>query len=199
MDSQPYEHRQVKATLSDALELLDLPLSLLHTFVQKWYSKNFEVVLQTTPLPRSNADPANATKHNRVLRIRDPRAKRYGWSPSSRTENSDVGPLSSGKRAGDTRPWWVDRPRPTLAVRSPNLNVSREELARREWPQSPVSSASCGPDTPDMNECWNDRAGNTGSYWDESFDPPDVVGKEDGVGHKLASQMRKGLKAMFSS
>lgn len=161
--------------------------------------------MQTTSLPRGNVASAKslAGKYTRVARIRDPRSKRYGWNPT-RTENHKVGPTAGGK-AGDVRPWWVDRPLATLGIRS--TNVSREELARREWPQSPVysplSSTSSGPSTPDAkcnySENWN-RAG--GLCWGEPASSVPGALEKGGPGrveHKLASQMRRGLKAMFSS
>ncbi|KAG8715404.1 hypothetical protein FRC11_004304 [Ceratobasidium sp. 423] len=177
----PYEHREIKSTLSDAHDLLDLPLPKLHSFVQQWCSNNFEVVLQTAPLPRST-QPRVAKHEPKVLRIKDPRTRRYGWTPTKTNENQSServkGSLNLSSRVGE---------RPKL-FQFRSTNVSREELARREWPLSPMtmrsstSASSHGPSTPCSN-------------WDESFDSIDSDPTSSGL---LGQRLKKGLKAFFS-
>ncbi|CAE6384824.1 unnamed protein product [Rhizoctonia solani] len=174
----PYEHREIKTTLPDAHDLLDLPLRQMHSLVQQWCSNNFEVVLQTAPLPRSSQTQVPEAK---VLRIRDPRTKRYGWTPARTCED-----LSCEKFKGVTLSLRL-RGRPKFFRSS--TNVSREELARREWPLSPVTICSVSTDSHrPMTPC---------SQWDDSFGANADL--DEPSGSVFGQRLKKGLKAMFSS
>ncbi|KAH7344115.1 hypothetical protein B0J17DRAFT_714253 [Rhizoctonia solani] len=178
----PYEHREIKSTVLDAHDLLDVPLPKLHSLVQQWYSNNFEVVLQTTPLPRSS-QPQVAEHEPKVLRIRNPRVKRYGWTPAKTCDELNTEKL---KASWSLSLRMTERPK-LFQFRS--TNVSREELARREWPLSPVTVCSVstadshGPSTPCSN-------------WDDSFESLDSDEAPSGF---FGQRLKKGLKAFFSS
>ncbi|CAE6422444.1 unnamed protein product [Rhizoctonia solani] len=176
----PYEHREIKSTVSDAYDLLDLSLPKLRPLVQQWYSNNFEVVLQTTPLPRSGQP--RVTEHEpRVLRIRNPRAKRYGWTPAKTCEELNAeklkGSLNLSLRLGE---------RPKL-FQFRSTHVSKEELARREWPLSPVTLCSVSTDS---------QGPSTPSNWDESFES---MGSDENSSSLFGQRLKKGLKAFFSN
>ncbi|CUA77172.1 hypothetical protein RSOLAG22IIIB_06546 [Rhizoctonia solani] len=179
---QPYEHDKVKSTISDARDLLDLPLAQLRSLVQQWYSNNFEIVLQTAPLPRSSQPPAT-NNEPRSLKIRSIGAKRYGLVPEKTREelNSErlKGSLNLNLRVGE---------RPKLS-QFRSTNVSREELARREWPLSPVTL--CSVSTSDSQEL-----STPSSYWDTSFESMDSSETPSGL---FGQRFKKGLKAFFSS
>ncbi|CAE6491336.1 unnamed protein product [Rhizoctonia solani] len=178
----PYEHDKVKSTISDARDLLDLPLAQLRSLVQQWYSNNFEIVLQTAPLPRSSQPPAT-NDEPRSLRIRSLGAKRYGLVPEKTREelNSErlKGSLNLNLRVGERRKLSQFR----------STNVSREELARREWPLSPVTL--CSVSTSDSQE-----PSTPSSYWDTSFESMDSSETPSGL---FGQRFKKGLKAFFSS
>ncbi|GAB1523733.1 hypothetical protein RhiTH_006883 [Rhizoctonia solani] len=186
---KPYEHREIKTTLSDAHDLLDIPLPQLCALVHQWYSNNFELVLQTAPLPRSNQPPAseeNKTK-TKIVRIRgrDPKAKRYGWTPTRTCEDPSFG---SEKCKVSSMPSLKPRERPRLFQLSTNMHISREELARREWPLSPVTICSVSSDSHDgpTTPC---------SQWDDSFGSN--ADSRDVPRSLFGQTLKKGFKAMF--
>ncbi|KAF8603421.1 hypothetical protein BDV93DRAFT_544630 [Ceratobasidium sp. AG-I] len=223
----PYEHDKVRTSLNEAHQLLDLPLSKLRPAVEFWFSNNFEMALQTTPLPRSS--------HSRVFNERQARslprksrsgARRHGWNPihafnptttreeySPRAEKVNFRPVQTGSLRGEPEPWWVDRPTQgrALGVRTgqgKEWQASRWNI-RESWSAqelaitSPVSSM--GPFTPRTDESanpeyWNDRTGyGHGSCWEDSIGSGKEMETSMKVGQKLADQMRKGFKAMFSA
>lgn len=213
-------------SLNEAHQLLDLPLSKLRPAVEFWFSNHFEVVLQTTPLPRSNHSQIFNERHSRSLpRKSRPGARRYGWNPSHafnptttgeeyspRAERVNFRPIEGGSLRGEPQPWWVDRPTQGRALgvgrgeeewRTPRWSI-RESWSAQELPLgSPCSSMA--PETPRTNaaanpEYWNDRTGyGHGSCWEDSIGSREELETSTKVGRKLADQMRRGFKAMFST
>lgn len=215
-------------SLNEAHQLLDLPLSKLRPAVQSWFSNHFEMVLQTTPLPRSNHSHVFTERQSRSLpRKSRSGTRRHGWNPthalsptttkegySPRGERVNLQPVEMGSLKGEPKPWWVDgsthgRGR-TLGARtdqgeewkSPKWNIRESWSAQELAIASPVSSM--GPFTPRTNasanpEYWNDRTGyGHGLCWEDSIESRKEFETSIKVGQKLADQMRKGFKAIFS-
>ncbi|QRV72308.1 RNA recognition motif protein [Ceratobasidium sp. AG-Ba] len=198
-----YEHKEIKNSLAEAHRLLDLPLSKIRSAVEVWCSKNFELAVQTTPLPRAICKQ----QFRSLPRMKTRSAKRYGlnmqgFSPSfhdiaftPRFESIKFGPVDSST-FGDayTRPWWVDRPTggQVLGMNRSRFSVSAEDLS----PTSPLFNDCSSPGPASNPECWNDQMGY--GPWDFS-ESSEESGETSGTAPKtsVGQKLKRGLKAIF--
>ncbi|KAG8692150.1 hypothetical protein FRC09_011415 [Ceratobasidium sp. 395] len=218
----PYEHKEVQTSLPEAYKLLDLPLPKLRSAVEVWSQKNFEIALQTTPLPRTNFEQQKDQQTRSLPRMKTRTAKRYGlnipdFSPSPvpvcsdpRVESINFSPTDTPESGEPNRPWWVDRPTGGRVLGIGRCAISAEELGSPTLSVCTSSGGlSSGPVTPALTnpEYWSDRMGygkdgHEQSTWglgetsevreSETADTRDIPRT---IGRKL----RKGLKAIFSA
>ncbi|KAG8700826.1 hypothetical protein FRC08_004428 [Ceratobasidium sp. 394] len=153
----PYEHKEVQNSLEEAYLLLDLALPNLRCAVEAWSIKNFEMTLQTTPLPRANLyDQLERHQTRSLPRIKPHYVKRrdlnhveFGLSQANsrsnvREESTGLNLIASQSFGQPFRPWW-DRPTGGQGVGLGLGTMSAEELgspAFSEYPSSKLGSPS---------------------------------------------------------
>ncbi|KAG8732921.1 hypothetical protein FRC10_000534 [Ceratobasidium sp. 414] len=216
----PYEHKDIQNSLPEAHQLLDLPLPKLRPAVETWSAKNFEMTLQTAPLPRANYDQLKPNQTRSLPRIKTRAAKRHGLnirepSPSPvdlrsnpQVESVGLDPVGSPSFGEFPRPWWVGRPAGGRTLGTGLYAMSVEELGSPVFSERSSSRGSnSSPTTPAMTnpEYWNDRLGygkigHGVSSWDssESSGGKDAANTRE-IPRTVGQKLKRGWRAMFST
>ncbi|KAG9097220.1 hypothetical protein FRC06_007821 [Ceratobasidium sp. 370] len=216
----PYEHKEVQNSLPEAYQLLDLPLPKLRPAVEAWSSKNFEMTLQTAPLPRANYDQLKHDQTRSLPRIKTRSVKRRALNmgepgPSMidvrlnpRVECIGFDSVDSPSFGEPCQPWWVDRPTGGRALGVGLCTMSVEEFGSPVFSEySSSKGSSSGPATPATTnpEYWNDRMGygklgHGISHWDsrESSDGKGAADTRE-IPRTVGQKLKRGLRAMFST